>query len=93
MFKPKVEGALLRHVAHCSRFSTLDRRSKRLHTSGMASSKRLHTARTVRLEREQLAALQRLSKREKRSLGNTIRVLIDEALSARSLGGDAGRAA
>ena len=49
----------------------------------MAESNRIQPPTTVRLTDGQRAAVKRLAAKEKRSVGNLVRVLLDEALTAR----------
>jgi len=49
----------------------------------MPEPKRLHLT-TIRLEAEQVAAVAVIAKRESRSFGGALRVLVSEAIAARS---------
>jgi len=50
----------------------------------MTDAERIQAPTTIRLTKDQREAVRRLARREKRSVGNTIRVLLSEALDART---------
>lgn len=49
----------------------------------MEKSQRLHPT-SIRLTREQIAAVRQIARKERRTIGNTLRYLLSEAITARS---------